>query len=96
LSGVLSELKPGFLQIVFSRIRRRVHDTRTQTEVGLLESGWYQRCMESEIFDSDSAPALAEYTPTHFEVLDSDFCSNSKVNYLSFWQCLNDRIRFSH
>ena len=27
LSGVLSELKPGFLQIVFSRIRRRVHDT---------------------------------------------------------------------
>ena len=26
LSGVLSELKPGFLQIVFSRIRRRVHD----------------------------------------------------------------------
>ena len=25
-SGVLSELKPGFLQIVFSRIRRRVHD----------------------------------------------------------------------
>jgi len=26
LSGVLSELKPGFLQLVFSRIRRRVHD----------------------------------------------------------------------
>ena len=26
-SGVLSELKPGFLQIVFSRICRRVHDT---------------------------------------------------------------------
>jgi len=26
LSGVLSELKPGFLQRVFSRIRRRVHD----------------------------------------------------------------------
>jgi len=26
LSGVLSELKPGFLQIVFSRIRRWVHD----------------------------------------------------------------------
>ena len=26
LSGVLSELKPGFLQKVFSRIRRRVHD----------------------------------------------------------------------
>jgi len=26
LSGVLSELKPGFVQIVFSRIRRRVHD----------------------------------------------------------------------
>ena len=26
LSGVLSELKPGFLQIVFSRIRWRVHD----------------------------------------------------------------------
>jgi len=26
LSGVLSELKPGFLQIVFNRIRRRVHD----------------------------------------------------------------------
>ena len=26
LSGVLNELKPGFLQIVFSRIRRRVHD----------------------------------------------------------------------
>ena len=26
LSGVLGELKPGFLQIVFSRIRRRVHD----------------------------------------------------------------------
>ena len=25
-SGVLRELKPGFLQIVFSRIRRRVHD----------------------------------------------------------------------
>ena len=30
LSGVLSELKPGFLQIVFNRIRRRVHD-RLQT-----------------------------------------------------------------
>jgi len=28
LSGVLSELKPGFLQIVFSRIRGRVHDNR--------------------------------------------------------------------
>jgi len=28
LSGVLSELKPGFLQIVFSRIRRRVYDNR--------------------------------------------------------------------
>jgi len=27
LSGVFSELKPGFPQIVFSRIRRRVHDT---------------------------------------------------------------------
>jgi len=40
---------------------------------------------------SDSAP-----TPTHFKVLDSDSCSNSKVNYLNFWQCLNDRIRFSH
>jgi len=26
LSGVLNELKPGFLQIVFSRICRRVHD----------------------------------------------------------------------
>ena len=26
LSGVLNELKPGFLQLVFSRIRRRVHD----------------------------------------------------------------------
>ena len=24
----------------------------------------YQRCTESEIFDSDSAPASAEYTPT--------------------------------
>jgi len=33
-----------------------------------------QRCMESEIFDSDSTPALAEYTPTpkHFKVLDSN------------------------
>jgi len=30
--------------------------------------------MESEIFDSDSTPALAEYTPTpkHFKVLDSN------------------------
>ena len=55
-----------------------------------------QRCTESEIFDS--APASAEYTPTptHFKVLDSDSCSNSKANYLNFWQCLNDRIRFSH
>ena len=26
LSGVLNELKPGFLQIVFSRIRRREHE----------------------------------------------------------------------
>jgi len=26
LSGVVSELKPGFPLIVFSRIRRRVHD----------------------------------------------------------------------
>jgi len=43
-----------------------------------------QRCAESEIFDSDSAPALAENTPTqkHFKVLDSDSCLNSKVNYL--------------
>jgi len=32
LSGVLSELKPGVLQIVFGRIRRRVHDR----ELGLL------------------------------------------------------------
>jgi len=56
------------------------------------------RRTESEIFDSDSAPALAEYTPTlkHFQVLDSDSCLNSKVNYLNFWQCLNDSIRFSH
>jgi len=39
-------------------------------------------CRESEIFDSDSAPASAEYTPnpTQFKVLDS--CSNSKVIYL--------------
>ena len=43
-----------------------------------------QRCTESEIFDSDSAPASAEYTPTpkHFKVLDPDSCLNSKVNYL--------------
>jgi len=34
LSGVLSELKPGFLQIVFSRIRRRVHDTSLCIFVG--------------------------------------------------------------
>jgi len=27
--------------------------------------------------------------PTHFKVLDSDSCSNSK-------ECLNGRIRFSH
>jgi len=32
LSGVLSELKPGFLQIVFSRIRRRVHDKQSITK----------------------------------------------------------------
>ena len=32
--------------------------------------------------------------PTHFKVLDSDSCSNSKVNYLNFWQCLNERIGF--
>jgi len=53
---------------------------------------------ESEIFDSDFTPALAEYTPTpkHFKILDSDSCLNSKVNYLNFWQCLNNRIRFSH
>jgi len=54
-----------------------------------------QRCTESEIFDSDSAAASAD-TPTHFKVLDSDSCWNSKVNYLNFWQCLNDRNRFSH
>jgi len=44
----------------------------------------YQRCTDSEIFDSDSAPASAEYTPTpkHFKVLDSDSCLNSKVIYL--------------
>ena len=30
LSGVLSELKPDFLQIVLSRIRRRVHDNLIQ------------------------------------------------------------------
>ena len=43
-----------------------------------------QRLMESEIFDSDSAPASAEYTPTpkHFKVLDSDSCLNFKANYL--------------
>ena len=39
----------------------------------------------------DSAPM-----PTHFEGLDSDSCLNSKVSYLNIWQCLNDRIRFSH
>ena len=57
-----------------------------------------QRCKESEIFDSDSAPASAEYTPTpkHFKDLHFDSCLNSKVNYLNFWQCLIDRIRFSH
>ena len=45
-----------------------------------------QRCTESEIFDSDSTPASAEYTPTlkDFKVLDSDFCLNSKMNYLNF------------
>jgi len=54
--------------------------------------------MESEIFNSDSALASAEYTPTliHFKILDSDSCSNSKVNYLNFLQCLNDRIWFLH
>jgi len=26
----------------------------------------HQRCTESEIFDSDSTPASAEYTPTPF------------------------------
>ena len=30
LSGVFSELKPGFLQIVFSKIRRRVCDTHNK------------------------------------------------------------------
>jgi len=52
--------------------------------------------MESEIFDSDPTPASAEYAPTYFKVLDSDSCSNSKVNYLNFWQCLNDRIWYLH
>jgi len=41
-----------------------------------------QRCTESEIFDSDSAPPSAEYTPKHFKVLGSDSCLNSKVIYL--------------
>ena len=43
-----------------------------------------QRCTESEIFDTDSAPASAEWTPTpkYFKVLDSDSCLNSKVIYL--------------
>jgi len=34
-------------------------------------------------------------TPTTYKVLDFDFCLNSKVNAINFWQCLNDRIRFS-
>jgi len=46
----------------------------------------FHRCTESEIFDSNSAPASAEYTPTPlrniFKVLNSDSCLNSKVNYL--------------
>ena len=48
------------------------------------------------MFDSDSAPALTEFTltPKHLKVLDSDSCLNSKVNYLNFRKCLNDRIRF--
>jgi len=85
-----------------------VHKKQKRTSQGYLQArtlarrctttkGIYQRCTESETFDSDSAPASAEYTPTpaHFNVFDSDSCSNSKVNYLNFWQCLNDRIRFS-
>jgi len=51
-----------------------------------------QRCTESEIFDSDSTPASAEYTPTpkHFQVLDPDSCLNSKLNAINF--CLNDCV----
>jgi len=40
LSGVLSELKPGFLQIVFSKIRRRVHDNRIVDGSTLLNKGF--------------------------------------------------------
>jgi len=44
------------------------------------------------------SPPLKHTTasPTLFKVMDSDSCSNSKVNYLNFCQCLNNRIRFSH
>ena len=44
----------------------------------------HQRLTESEIFDSDSALASAEYSPTpkSFKVLDSKSCLNSKVIYL--------------
>jgi len=51
----------------------------------------HQWSTESKRFHSDATPALAEYS-----LLRSDSCFNSKVNYLNFWQCLNDRIRVSH
>ena len=78
------------------RLDTRICPNRNHTSEDLSDK--YQRCTESEIFDSDSPPASAEYTPTptHFKVLDSDSFSNSEVNYLNFSQCLNDRIRFSH
>ena len=44
----------------------------------------YQKCTESEIFDSDSAPAEYTSTPTHIKIFDSDSFSNPKVNYLNF------------
>jgi len=50
---------------------------------------WLRLCSCFGWICSDSA-----WTPTHFKVLYSDSCSNSKVNYLNFWQCLNDRIGF--
>ena len=39
LSGVLSELKPGFLQIVFSSIRRRVHDKHAPINIFWAKAG---------------------------------------------------------
>ena len=80
----------GFSNLKNCRTRAWIKKFWKMSGVGVWKNdSGHQRCTQSEIFDSDSTPASTEYTPTHFKVLDSDSCSNSKVNYPILCHCLN-------